>query len=80
MTTKKLPYRNNVCCLLYQDELFLLVQLIGWSDNWWKFIQGGIEEGESLIEAAARELYEEAGVNDIKIIAESKHSHLTSTP
>jgi 8-oxo-dGTP pyrophosphatase MutT (NUDIX family) len=73
--TKKLPYRDNVCCLLYQDDLFLLVQLLGWPNNWWKLIQGGIESGESIIEAARRELQEEVGVKDIKIIAESKHKH-----
>ena len=75
MTTKELPYRDNVCCLLYQDELFLLVQLIGWPDSWWKFIQGGIEQGESVIEAATRELQEEAGIKDIKVITESQHKH-----
>ncbi len=37
----------------------------------WQMPQGGIEEGESPIEAAMRELNEELGTNNVEIIAET---------
>lgn len=40
----------------------------------WQFPQGGIEDGESPIDAMFRELYEEVGLKatDVEILAESK--------
>lgn len=68
-----LPYRNNVCCVVYKGEEFLLLQDKGWPVNWWKFPQGGINTGESLEQAAARELKEETGSDNFKIIGKSKN-------
>jgi len=71
-----LPYRQDVCCVVYKNGEFLLLQDKGWPINWWKFPQGGINVGESIEEAAFRELKEETGNNDFKIIGISKYSNI----
>lgn len=38
--------------------------------NSWSFPKGGIEEGETELEAAAREIYEETGLRDITLVEE----------
>ena len=47
----RLPYRNNVSCILFREDKYLLVQLNEWPEHWWKFPQGGIRKGESEKEA-----------------------------
>lgn len=68
---KSLPYRDNVAGIVFKEERFLLVQLKGWPENFWKFPQGGMNEGESEEEAVARELAEELGTGSFKVIAKS---------
>jgi len=70
---KTLPYRDNVACIVFKDDEFLLVQLHKWEPNWWKFPQGGIDEGEKIEDAASRELREEIGDCKIKIVGTSTH-------
>lgn len=36
----------------------------------WQFPQGGIDDGETVIEAAYRELREETGITDVELVAE----------
>jgi putative (di)nucleoside polyphosphate hydrolase len=67
-----LPYRKNVCLITFKGEKFLLLNLIYWKDNWWKFPQGGIKVGETLEEAGRREFKEELGTDKIEILGESK--------
>lgn len=38
--------------------------------NSWSFPKGGIEEGETELEAAVREIYEETGLKDITLVEE----------
>lgn len=71
-----LPYRDNVCCVVFCDDKFLLLQGIGWPKVWWKFPQGGIDDQETLEEAALRELKEETGSSNFQIIGKSKYSNL----
>ena len=71
-----LPYRKNVCCVVYRGEEFLLLQGKGWPKNWWKFPQGGINIDETIEQAATRELKEETGSDDFKIIGLSKNSNI----
>lgn len=70
---ERLPYRNNVSCIVFREKRFLLVQLNGWPDNWWKFPQGGVKEGELEETAAQRELLEELGNKNFRIIGISNH-------
>ncbi len=75
-----LPYRNNVSCILFRGDKFLVVQLRDWDENWWKFPQGGIDDGEIEEEALKRELLEELNVTSIKIIGKSKHTNKYDWP
>lgn len=71
----QLPYRDSVSCLVYKGGKFLLVQLVGWPEDWWKFPQGGIEKGESEEIAAKRELQEEMGTDRFIIKQQANHRH-----
>lgn len=59
INVNKLPYRDNISCIVFKDDMFLLVQLNDWPKDFWKFPQGGIEQGETEEEAVIRELIEE---------------------
>lgn len=75
-----LPYRKNISCILFKDYEYLLVQLTDWEDNWWKFPQGGVDEGETEKEALKRELREELAIKKIKIIGTSKYTNTYDWP
>ena len=69
--TKKLSYRDNVSCIVFKGDKFLLVQQIKWPENFWKFPQGGVNGGETEEQAAKRELLEELGTNKFRFIGKS---------
>ena len=48
--------------------------------KWWQMPQGGIDEGEKLLAAAKRELYEETGVTSVSLLAESKDWYTYDLP
>lgn len=72
----KLPYRDNVSCVVFKNDKFLLVQLKGWPKEYWKFPQGGVHEGEMEEDTAKRELKEELGTDKFKIVGKSIHTNL----
>ena len=65
---------------MFKRDKFLLVQLSSWKNDWWKFPQGGAEEGETEKETIKRELYEELGITDYKIVAKSKYTNTYDWP
>jgi putative (di)nucleoside polyphosphate hydrolase len=76
MQTQK-RYRPNVAAVILSSdypqkcEFFLGKR----SDikNVWQFPQGGIDDGETPVEALLRELQEEIGCNSVDVIAEYPH-------
>lgn len=70
----ELNYRPNVAAIVLSSSYpakceVLIASRIDIKDAW-QFPQGGIDEGENPKEALFRELQEEIGTNDVKIIAE----------
>jgi len=57
-------YRKNVVIVVFDQEknLCLVGNRAGFKDAW-QFPQGGVDLGESFLEAAKRELYEEMGIS-----------------
>jgi 8-oxo-dGTP pyrophosphatase MutT (NUDIX family) len=50
-----------------QDDRIIIVEQHG---NSWAFPKGGVEEGESLFEAAKREIKEETGITKLQFVSE----------
>jgi len=73
MTKEKL-YRPNVAAIIvsnnYPQKKEIFIAQRNDLNGVWQFPQGGIDEGEEVQEALFRELKEEIGTNNIKIIAE----------
>ena len=68
---KNLPLRKGVGIILLNNENKIFVgKRIDNPKNFWQMPQGGIDENESFLEAAKRELQEETGIKTIKIIKE----------
>jgi putative (di)nucleoside polyphosphate hydrolase len=77
---EELPYRDNVASIVFKGNKFLLVQLKGWPDNFWKFPQGGMLEGETEEATVTRELLEELGSKNFKIIGKSVQTNKYEWP
>lgn len=53
--------------VINKDGLVLVVNQRGQS---WSLPKGHIDEGESALDAAKREIYEESGINQLKLLSE----------
>lgn len=61
--------RDNVAAIIInKDKKILMCEHI-WIDNAWQFPQGGVEENETVEIAILRELKEEIGTTNLKIIS-----------
>lgn len=68
-----LDYRKGVgIFLLNKNKQVWVGKRLDVKNNFWQMPQGGIDSGESEKEAMMRELLEEIGTNNIKIIGTSK--------
>ena len=68
---KKLPYRNGVGIVVLNNENKVFVaKRIDNPKNFWQMPQGGVDEGENLLNAAYRELKEETSIFNVKLIKE----------
>ena len=71
MIEQKLPLRKGVGIIVLnkQNKIFVGKRKDNPGDKW-QMPQGGVEEGEDYITAMKRELKEETGIENIKIIKE----------
>lgn len=69
---KDLPYRPCVGILLFNAQgRVLIARRSDFETNAWQLPQGGIDKGEEPEDAALRELEEETGTANVKILAQS---------
>ncbi len=69
---KELPYRQGVIGIIIDDRnQFLVVQMVSYGEDQWRFPGGGLENEETHSEALLRELSEELGSVKFEIIKES---------
>ena len=71
MSIKKLPLRIGVGAIVLNEknQVFVGKRKDNPVDKW-QMPQGGVNRGEDLIEAMKRELHEETGIQNIKILNE----------
>ena len=68
---KKLPLRKGVgIVLLNQNNEVFVAKRIDNPKNFWQMPQGGVDEGESFLKAAYRELEEETSIKNVELIKE----------
>lgn len=78
MTSNPLPYRQNVCMLIFNQDFKLFLGERAGESGIWQFPQGGVEDDSSSIEQNVyREAEEELGApaSLFKIERKLKHSH-----
>lgn len=70
---EKLPYRPCVGVMLVNTDGQVFVgQRKDWKDPAWQMPQGGIDDGETPLQAALRELWEETGVTTDLVTVEAE--------
>lgn len=70
--TSSMPYRQGVVGIIIDSENnYLVVQMLEYQDNQWRFCGGGINDEEDHQKALLRELEEELGSKNFEIIKES---------
>ncbi|KAK9865946.1 hypothetical protein WJX84_007377 [Apatococcus fuscideae] len=72
MSQPRPGYRKNVGVCLVNRQGLVLAGRRPKVDTPWQLPQGGIDEGESPGEAAARELQEETGISQASIISQAQ--------
>jgi putative (di)nucleoside polyphosphate hydrolase len=67
-----LPYRRGVGVMLVNNDghVFVAKRIVMPSDAW-QMPQGGIDQGETPLQAAKREMFEEVGTDKAEFVAES---------
>ena len=68
---KNLPLRNGVgIVVLNKNNKVFVAKRIDNPKNFWQMPQGGVDKGESFLNAAYRELEEETGMKNLEFIKE----------
>ena len=66
-----LPLRKGVgVALLNNNNQIFVAKRIDNPNDFWQMPQGGIDKGESSLDAAIRELYEETGIKRVEVLKE----------
>ena len=79
-TSKKLPYRKGVGMMVFNDKKKIFVGKRIDNQTAWQMPQGGVDENEDYETAAKRELFEETGIQSIRIIKKSKGIYTYNLP
>ena len=70
--SKKLPYRKGVGMMVLNDKKKIFIGKRIDNQKAWQMPQGGVDNNEDYETAAKRELYEETGIQSIRIIKKSR--------
>lgn len=76
-----LPYRRGVGMLIISNDKKVFVgKRVDSKNNSWQMPQGGIDGEETIHEAVIRETFEETGIKNFEILAESSAWHYYDLP
>jgi putative (di)nucleoside polyphosphate hydrolase len=75
-----LPYRSGVGMMVFNDQKEIFVGKRIDNQEAWQMPQGGVDENEEYEIAAKRELFEETGMQSIKIIKKSSKIYTYDLP
>ena len=78
--SKKLPYRLGVGLLIQNQHGKIFVGKRRYRDRYWHMPQGGIEPNETDEQAVFREMLEEIGSTNAKIISSAKENFKYDVP
>jgi len=77
---KNLPYRKGVGMMVFNDQKKIFVGKRIDNEKAWQMPQGGVDENENFEIAAKRELFEETGIQSIRIIKKSDNEYVYDLP
>ena len=77
---KKLPYRKGVGMMVFNDKKKIFVGKRIDNQTAWQMPQGGVDDNEDYETAAKRELFEETGIQSIRIVKKSKEMYTYDLP
>ena len=77
---KNLPYRNGVGIMIFNDQKKIFVGKRIDNQKAWQMPQGGVDENEEYEAAAKRELFEETGIQSVRIIQKSEQDYVYDLP
>ena|SRR6056300_601689 len=75
-----LPYRSGVGMMVFNDKKKIFVGRRIDNQKAWQMPQGGVDKNENFEDAAKRELFEETGIQSIRIVQQSKKEYVYDLP